>query len=184
LWTRAGLVLDAADQFWQDWVVGYDFERQLALAARMQDSGRQLRFTWLGDVGDAASGVGTSLRAARAYAVEILILFGMAALAILYGPGLLRKLRAELRVRRAQRGEAQASDATLLYERMLRALERRGLQKPPWLTPAEFARVLPSSELAMLVEDLTGAYNQFRFGGRRDAAPRMVRLLRRIETLE
>jgi hypothetical protein len=36
----------------------------------------------------------------------------------------------------------------------------------------------------MLVEDLTNAYNQFRFGGRRDAAPRMVRLLRRIETLE
>ena len=35
----------------------------------------------------------------------------------------------------------------------------------------------------MLVEDLTAAYNQFRFGGRRDAAPRMVRLLRRIETL-
>jgi hypothetical protein len=67
---------------------------------------------------------------------------------------------------------------------MLRALARRGLQKPPWLTPTEFAHVLPSSELAMLVEDLTNAYNQFRFGGRRDAAPRMVRLLRRIETLE
>jgi hypothetical protein len=67
---------------------------------------------------------------------------------------------------------------------MLRVLEHRGLQKPPWLTPAEFARVLPASDLAMLVEDLTGAYNEFRFGGRRDAAPRMVRLLRRIETLE
>ena len=116
----------------------------------------------------------TGVRAARAYAVEILSLFALAALAILYGPGLLRKLRADLRVRRAQRGEAQASDATLLYERMLRVLERRGMRKPPWLTPAEFARVLPASELAMLVEDLTGAYNQFRFGGRRDAAPRMV----------
>jgi hypothetical protein len=67
---------------------------------------------------------------------------------------------------------------------MLRVLAHRGLQKPPWLTPAEFARVLPASELAMLVEDLTGAYNEFRFGGRRDAAPRMVRLLKRIETLE
>jgi hypothetical protein len=124
------------------------------------------------------------LSAARTYAVELMILFALAAAAILFGPGLLRKLRADLRVRRAQRGEAQASDATLLYERMLRVLEHRGLQKPPWLTPAEFARVLPASELAMLVEDLTGAYNEFRFGGRRDAAPRMVRLLKRIETLE
>jgi hypothetical protein len=181
LWTRAGLVLDAADQFWQDWVVGYDFERQITLAARMQESGRNFRFPWFGA---AAAQMETSVRAARAYAAEILALFALAALTILYGPTLLRKLQADLRVRRAQRGEAQASDATLLYDRMLRALERRGLQKPPWLTPAEFARVLPASELAMLVEDLTGAYNQFRFGGRRDAAPRMVRLLRRIEILE
>ena len=183
LWTRAGLVLDAADQFWQDWVVGYDFERQITLAARMQESGRNLRFPWLGDCAPRTMEIECA-RAARAYVVEILILFALAAVAILYGPSLLRKLRADLRVRRAQRGEAQASDATLLYERMLRVLERRGLQKPPWLTPAEFARVLPPSELAMLVEDLTGAYNEFRFGGRRDAAPRMVRLLRRIETLE
>ena len=181
LWSRAGLVLDAADQFWQDWVVGYDFERQITLAARMQESGRNFRFPWFGD---AAAQMETGVRAARAYAIEILGLFALAALVILYGPSLLRKLRADLRVRRAQRGEAQASDATLLYERMLRILEHRGMQKPPWLTPAEFARVLPASELAMLVEDLTGAYNEFRFGGRRDAAPRMVRLLRRIETLE
>jgi transglutaminase-like putative cysteine protease len=184
LWSRAGLVLDAADQFWQDWVVGYDFERQITLAARMQESGRHFRFAWLSELGDAAGGIETGARAARVYVVQILIMFALAAVAILYGPSLLRKLRADLRVRRAQRGEALASDATLLYERMLRALERRGLQKPPWLTPAEFARVLPASELAMLVEDLTGAYNEFRFGGRRDAAPRMVRLLMRIETLE
>ena len=180
-WTRAGLVLDAADQFWQDWVVGYDFERQVTLAARMQESGRNFRFPWFGG---AAARMEAGARVIRAYASGVLGVFALAALAILCGPTLLRKLRADLRVRRAQRGEAQASDATLLYERMLRVLERRGLQKPPWLTPAEFARVLPASELAMLVEDLTGAYNQFRFGGRREAAPRMVRLLRRIETLE
>jgi len=179
--SRAGLVLDAADQFWQDWVLGYDFEHQITLAARMQETGRQLRFTWMSD---ATTGFETGARAARRYAVPILIVFALAAAAIFYGPILLRKLRADLRVRRAQRGEAQASDATMLYERMLRVLEHRGLQKPPWLTPAEFARVLPASELAMLVEDLTGAYNEFRFGGRTDAAPRMVRLLRRIETLE
>ena len=183
MWSRAGLVLDAADQFWQDWVVGYDFERQVTLAARMQESGRNLRFSWLSELGDAATGAMARVEAARAYAAQILIVLALALAAIFFGPSLLRRLRADLRVRRAQRGEAQASDATLLYERMLRVLERRGMQKPPWLTPSEFARVLPASELAMLVEDLTGAYNEFRFGGRRDAAPRMVRLLRRIETL-
>ena len=34
VWNRASLLLDAADLFWQDWVVGYDFERQVTLAAR------------------------------------------------------------------------------------------------------------------------------------------------------
>jgi transglutaminase-like putative cysteine protease len=181
MWNRASLLLDAADLFWQDWVVGYDFERQITLAARMQESGRNLRFAWLGDT---AASIETGVRSARVYVPQILTLFALSTFAILFGPSLLRKLRLHLRVRRAQRGEAQASDATLLYERMLRTLERRGLQKPPWITPAEFARVLPASELAMLVEDMTGAYNEFRFGGRQDAAPRMVRLLRRIETLE
>lgn len=84
-------------------------------------------------------------------------------------------------MRRAQRGEGQASDATLLYQRLLAVLARRGYQKPPWLTPAEFARVLPESETSVLVEDLTSAYNEFRFGGRRDAAPRMIRMLERLE---
>src|SRR6266403_3435066 len=49
----------------------------------------------------------------------------------------------------------RASDATLLYSRMLRVLAKRGMHKPPWLTPGEFARVLPVSEVSGLVHDLT-----------------------------
>ena len=37
------------------------------------------------------------------------------------------------------------------------------------------------AEVAVLVEDLTAAYNEVRFGGRRDAAPRMIWLLQRLE---
>ena len=86
-------------------------------------------------------------------------------------------------MRKIERGEGEASDATLLYQRMLGVLRKRGIQKPAWLTPAEFARVIPTSELTMLVDDLTSAYNEFRFGGRRDVAPRMVRLLDQLEKL-
>jgi hypothetical protein len=60
-------------------------------------------------------------------------------------------------------------------------LTRRGIEKPAWLTPFEFARVVKEPELALLVEDLTEAYNQLRFGERQDAAGRMVRLLERLE---
>ena len=64
---------------------------------------------------------------------------------------------------------------------MLTVLTRRGIEKPAWLTPFEFARVLQEPELARLVEDLTEAYNQLRFGGRADAASRMVQLLEQLE---
>jgi protein-glutamine gamma-glutamyltransferase len=181
LLTRASLLYDAANQFWQDWVLRYDLDRQSVLAARMQQSGRQLRFDGFPDVG------GLWERNAKAASRTVAVLASLAGIAILlvfYGPLLARWWRSRRGVIRARRGEGQASDATLLYQRMLALLEKRGFQKPPWLTPSEFARVLPSSETAVLVDDLTTAYNEFRFGGKRDAAPRMLRMLDRLETLE
>ena len=78
------------------------------------------------------------------------------------------------------RGEARPSDATLLYSRMLKLLKNRGIEKPAWLTPLEFARVLPEPELSLLVQDFTDAYNELRFGGGVDAAPRMMRIMGRL----
>jgi len=159
---------------------GYDVNRQIVLASRMQESGRQMGFGW---IDDAAAWLESGARTGRVYLIGILVGLVLGIGAILYGPAAVLRWRGHLRLRRAQRGAAQASDATVLYERMLQLLERRGFQKPPWLTPAEFARVLPASEIALLVEDLTAAYNEVRFGGRRDAAPRMVWLLQRLEAL-
>lgn len=173
VWSHAVLLFDAADQFWRDWVLTYDLEHQVALAAQMQRAGR----AW-GEAGFDGSAWfqrnATVLLGAGAAA-------GSAVMAAVYGPGWLVWWNRRRRLQRAQRGEAGASDATVLYERMLQLLEQRGFEKPAWLTPQEFAHVLPPSELALLVEDLTAAYNQVRFGGQRDAAPRMARLLQRIE---
>jgi hypothetical protein len=104
-------------------------------------------------------------------------------LIILAWPALKTLVRGRASVRRAQSGQGQASDATLLYQRMLVNLERRGIRKPGWQTPAEFARGIPEPELSLVVEDLTSAYNEFRFGGRAAAAPRMIRLLENLESL-
>ena len=38
------MLSDAADQFWQDWVVSYDVDRQMALFTQMHESGKQFRF--------------------------------------------------------------------------------------------------------------------------------------------
>ena len=63
LLSRVALLYDAADQFWQDWVLRYDLERQVVLASRMQQSGRQLRFDWIPDA-SAPGGIRTQPRLA------------------------------------------------------------------------------------------------------------------------
>jgi hypothetical protein len=107
----------------------------------------------------------------------------LALLAGLFGKDGWRWWSTRRRVLKVQRGQAEASDATLLYCRMLQVLKRRGVEKPAWQTPREFARVLEETEVAVLVEDLTSAYNELRFGGRADAAGRMVVLLERLESV-
>ena len=92
--------------------------------------------------------------------------------------GLLRIRRG---VERVRRGEASVADATLLYQRMLHLLHRRGYQKPPWFTPAEFAASLPPSPLGEAVAEFTGTYNALRFGRHAEAAVRLTVLLDRME---
>jgi hypothetical protein len=85
------------------------------------------------------------------------------------------------RVRRVRRGQAAAGDAALLYRRMLQVLKRRGYQKPPWFTPLEFAASLPRTPLGSTAGEFTAAYNAWRFGGRRELAPRLTALLEELE---
>jgi hypothetical protein len=86
--------------------------------------------------------------------------------------------------RRLARGQTQPSDATILYERFLRLLEKRGVRKPPWLTPIEFVRVLTAPDLAALAAEATAAYNDLRFGGQAEAASRLTLAIDKIEHLE
>jgi hypothetical protein len=101
---------------------------------------------------------------------------------VLFGPRVWFVITHRRHAARISRGGAVASDAAILYERMLAILRRRGLEKPAWLTPGEFARVVPPSNASLLVEQITLAYNDLRFGGRLDAGPRMVRLLEQLES--
>jgi transglutaminase-like putative cysteine protease len=181
VWTHLLLYADAAEVFWQDWVLNYDLDRQLILASRMEQSSRTFslegldRFrnslmTWKAD----------SVNRVRAHGAPFAVGLITAVVLFLLRRPVLQWWRARQRVQKLRRGEVGASDATLLYLRMLAILRRRGVEKPAWLTPSEFVRVLPG-ETALLVEDLTAAYNDLRFGGDRSAAQRMMQLLDRLE---
>jgi transglutaminase-like putative cysteine protease len=180
--THLALYLDAAETFWQEWVVTYDLTRQGSLAGRIEQGAHQVGARW-----------GRSLASLRALWTEYVILGGKRFGAWLLGvpTGLLlfwvlaRKLlqivSLRQRVERVRRGQASVADATLLYQRMLQLLKRRGYQKPPWFTPSEFAASLPATELGRTVGEFTATYNALRFGRHTHSSAQLSVLLDRME---
>jgi transglutaminase-like putative cysteine protease len=182
LLSRFNLYLDAAQTFWQEWVVGYDAGQQGSLADRLEQTVRRLGLNWfdtavvLGSNWDARLAAWGRRNGWRALGV---LAFGFCLWAM--GPPLLRLFRMRQRVERVRRGQASVADATLLYQRMLQIVKHHGYQKPVWFTPSEFAASLGNSPIAAPVTEFTSAYNALRFGGRTEVAPRLSTLLDELE---
>jgi transglutaminase-like putative cysteine protease len=181
-WAQIQLYFDALDVFWQEWVMSYDLERQVLLADRMGRSGRSFSTDWR-RVFELWAGRWAQWKSAMTVSLAIaaagtLVWLG---LALWYSPRLWAWWKTRRRLQALQSALGQASDATILYRRMLRTLRRRGLQKPAWVTPAEFAAMVPRGESRRIVEQLTREYNELRFGGRGESAPRMLVLLEALE---
>ena len=175
LLARAAFYMDAMEVFWQDWVMSYDLERQLLLADRVGRGGWTPGFSW-----DSMSGwikavwnshvAKWGLWVAGAIVAGEVLFWAM----LPFVPRWWRRWKQKREEARIRRGEAQASDAALLYGRMLEALKRQGVEKPGWLTPREFARTLGDSPARPHVENATEAYHEWRHGGRAEAAARML----------
>jgi transglutaminase-like putative cysteine protease len=185
LLTRLGLYVDAAQTFWQEWVVSYDLGRQGTLSYRMEMGARRLGLRW----SDSVSGLQTGWQAyvlswLRRHGIPVLLLLVAGVSLWWLGPSAIRLFQMRQRVRRVRRGEASAGDATLLYQRMLDLLKRRGYEKPAWFTPAEFASSLRTHGLQSTVSEFTTIYNEWRFGGRTEGVPRLSHLLDELERQE
>ena len=182
LLTRLALYLDAAETFWQEWVVTYDLARQGTLAYHMELGAQRAGIRWFDTAAAVRSGWARYVAGwARRHGWQALgWAAGLAALGFAAGP-VVRLMGMKRRVERVRRGQASTADATLLYQRMLHILQRRGYQKPPWFTPAEFARSLPRTPLGDSVGEFTATYNALRFGGHAETAPRLSILLDRME---
>ena len=63
---------------------------------------------------------------------------------------------------------------------MLACMRRQGLEKPGWLTPSEFAGIVPNTD-AGIVREFTHAYHNLRYAGRAEEGRRMVHLLEELE---
>ncbi|MGA2272562.1 MAG: DUF3488 and transglutaminase-like domain-containing protein [Bryobacteraceae bacterium] len=175
------LYLDAARTFWSRWVVDFDPSRQGALADRFDEAARLVGIRWFDSLWDTGNtwehrATGWLRRSGLWLAAAILLAVGLR----MFGPRSIRAVRLRLRVQRARRSSATAADATLLYQRMLAMMERRGYHKPPWFTPAEFAASIPAGPLAAAVAEFTTTYNALRFGRRIPDRPRISTLLEEV----
>jgi hypothetical protein len=112
-----------------------------------------------------------------------MLILALALCGIVLGPKALRSLRLSRRLRRAKLGRASMADATLLYIRFLEMLGARGYSKPPWYTPTELARSVRSPEVAAIADQFVIAYQDLRFGGKADSAPRLLVLLDELKRL-
>lgn len=177
LFSRMNMYLDAADHAWQEWVVSYDLGRQVAIATRFEAALRRWRAPGTNSIG--AWAVLTAGDAKREGAWILAALVGMGSF-FLFCPRAWREWRGRVRLRKIARDGGSPSDASMLYERMLRILARRGFEKPAWFTPAEFARHLPFPEKHG-VEQFTELYNSIRFGGNSPATARLAVLLKDLE---
>jgi transglutaminase-like putative cysteine protease len=176
VWQRAGLYLDAIDVFWQEWVVNYDLEHQLALVERMGRGRRGSPFEWFEGWSRVRDSVSIDWRRGS----PLIALLAFSILAHRFSPRIASWRRRRRSDRLLRSGQASPSDATLLYLRLLKALHHRGIDKPPWMTPAEFARHVPS-DFSRIVTEATASYLAFRFGKRSESAPGLLALVEDLE---
>jgi hypothetical protein len=180
MWTHWLLYVDAADTLWRQWIVDYNFDRQIDLAARIER--RTRRITSPPDLRQLRNRLVAMAQVFWLPGLLVITVGAAAAATYVLRARLGRALTWRRYGARARNGLAAPADAAVLYTRMLNILESRGISKPPWLTPGEFAHALPDGASPALVRDLTDAYHLLRYGADADAGLQMVRLLGELET--
>jgi hypothetical protein len=179
---------DAFDLWWDEWVINYDFSQQMRLGRRLNRSvslwsrnarrwfrrQRQALTAEINQVGENVVESPYTAPAALALALGVVLL--------LRGGELRDRLREWWLLRRGRQRALSASEATLTYQHLLRALKRKGYRRNLAQTPLEFAAALPPPELALQVRDFTQLYNHARFGPAPAESVQLLDLLRSIQT--
>jgi transglutaminase-like putative cysteine protease len=184
-WSRLQLYLDAASEFWREWVVNYDSIHQRTLEDSAGAHGRAL---WEGERAWLRTQYALLLARARRAQRSLLRApsrwgfgFGVAVmiLILLANAG---RLRRGWRNRRTASWPAQAPQlaASIWYTRMTRATARRGWRKLPAQTPQEFVETIDEDSLRQCVDRFTRHYVRARFAQSTEDAERLPELYQEI----
>ena len=187
-WNRVYLYVDAMREFWHDWVVNYDTRHQNVLSVVVV---RQGHVTFEKLRKGLAWAYGNSLRQAKALRMHFqqhlqgwtlwIGAVGSVVFVLLIGPKIFLAL---WRMRLARTPSlAPQTAATVWYERLLRLLSRRGLQKLPNHTPEEFLNTIQSHTVRQRVESFTHCYERARFGDSAEAAEELPKIFIEIQEI-
>ncbi len=185
-WDRAMLYLDAAESFWREWVISYDFSHQYILAKATLSGTRSswertriwVRKRYAGVMGWVQR---SQRRAEQAPERWLSVCFTAGVLLLLLGNAarIAKFIRMGQLQAHPERSPHQA--AAMWYERMARFLARRGVRKSSTQTAQEFVRVIKDEQLRTRVSRFTNAYESARFGNSSEDAQRLSELYEEVE---
>ena len=181
------LYLDAAREFWREWVINYDFLHQRTLTitamAHGRNAGDQTR-TWLRRHYDGLLGRARQLhreveRRPRAWVFGALLAV-MVCVLLANAAGIWRAAHRH----RAARNPAKAPQAaaSVWYGRMTKSVARKGFRKTPAQTPGEFVASIADPPLKSSVARFTRHYERARFGKSAEDAARLAEIFEEIKT--
>jgi protein-glutamine gamma-glutamyltransferase len=177
-WSRWALYADAMASFWREWVVSYDVSHQYILGQRAAQGGEH----WIRRVRrwerlEYEAWLEAARRTGRAVSVAPWrwggLALGIAGLLLLgaYSARLWRAIRRGRVAARPERSPRVA--ATIWYERVLQMLAKRGWQKLPAQTPAEFVAGLKDDKVRRPLARFAKHYERARFGDSAEDAARL-----------
>jgi hypothetical protein len=184
--TRLGQYADWMEITWSEWVIGYDFSHQVALAQNLQRSSKnwgESARDWFERQQRAGKKWMKSLQLQRGvlgYLLPVSLVLFLAALRFNLLAELSRRVRLFFQLRGSNVTRADPQLASRLYAELLRMLARRGLMRGVSQTPFEFAAAMDSPNLAPSVREFTQIYADARFGGAPCDTTRLRQLLDQI----
>jgi hypothetical protein len=184
--SRLMIYLDAAQEFWREWIINYDFSHQRALTNTATAQSQRTLWNigrWMHDTYEHLLIVAERLqnRVSQSPGRWSTTAIALLALALLVA-NLRRIARALINIRLAR---APASSprlaAALWYERMVRSAAKRGYHKQPSQTPREFVETIREESLRRSVENFTRAYERARFGDSPEDASRLPEIYEEVK---
>ncbi len=184
--TRLGQYADWMEITWSEWVIGYDFAHQVALAQNLQRNSRnwgESARDWFERKQRAGKKWMQSWQLQRGvpgYVLPISLVLFLAAVRFNLLAELSRRVHLFFQLRRSNAARSDPQLASRLYAELLRMLARRGLMRGVAQTPFEFAAAVDSPNLAPPVREFTQLYGQARFGGAPCDTTRLKQLLDQV----